>query len=226
MKNFFNNRPFSKIGLLAVPLLVFMVLMRTYFPKVAPEGFQSFIVAFEFARTPEQIHLLFNGFTTADFRNADIGNYLDFGFMITYSLFLFQFFKIGTKYFKDRWLFLGIPLTFIILFADISENICLLRITSIYTPEINAAELQSTLKILHVITWIKWGSLALIFALFSINLLGRNILSSIESILFFGPAILSLWAKTNDPVGISNFVLSVNLAFFLLILYSFRFKPK
>jgi hypothetical protein len=27
-------------------------------------------------------------------------------------------------------------------------------------------------------------------------------------------------------VGISNFVLSVNLAFFLLILYSFRFKPK
>lgn len=226
MKNFFKNRLFSKNGLLAVPLLVLMVLMRLYFPKIAPEGFQSFIAAFEFAKTPEQIHILFNGFTATDFRNADIGNYLDFGFMLIYSLFLFQFFKIATKYFGKKWLVAGIPLTIVVLFADISENICLLQITSIYTPEINATELLPLLQMLHIITWIKWGGLAIIFALFSIKLMGKNILSSIESIVFIGPAILSFWAITNDPVGISNFVLSVNLAFFLLILYSFRFKAK
>lgn len=226
MKNYFLNHPFAKIGILAVPLLMFIILMEIFFPKIHNEGYQSFIIAFEFARTPGELHSLFNGFTDETFRNIDIGNYLDFGFMITYTLFLVLFFQKAAKTFDIRWLLAGIPFSLIVLLADVVENIFLLKITGIYTPEIADSVLIPMLNKLNFATWIKWGALAIIFALFSIRSMGKKILKHIEGVVFIIPLLLIFWALSNNPMGVSRFTLSIALAFFLLLFYCFWYKTK
>ncbi len=226
MTKYFKTHPFAKIGLLAIPLLLLMILMEIFYPKNNPDGYQSFIVALEFANSPSQIHALFNGFTTETFRNVDRGNYIDFVFMIVYNLFLVVFFYKAAKTFNKNWLMAGIPLSVIVLLADIIENVYLLQITGIYTPEISDAELIPVLSKLHIVTWIKWGGLAVIFAIFSVKSMGKRILSHIEGVVFIIPLLFSFWAISNEPMGVSRFTLSIALAFFLLLFYCFWFKIK
>jgi hypothetical protein len=226
MKKYFRTHPFAKIGMLAFPMLFFMVLMEMFFPKLQHEVYQSFIIAFEFARTPGDLHSLFSGFNAGTFKNVDIGNYLDFGFMIIYTLFLVLFFNKAAKTFEKKWLLAGIPFSLIVLLADFVENIFLLKITGIYSPEIADSELIPLLGKLHFFTWIKWGGLAIIFALFSIRSMGKKILKHIEGIVFIIPFLLIFWALSNDPMGVSRFTLSIALAFFLLLFYCFWFKTK
>ena len=38
MKKYFNTHPFAKVGILAIPMLLFSILMEIYFPKANPEG--------------------------------------------------------------------------------------------------------------------------------------------------------------------------------------------
>lgn len=226
INKYFTTHPFAKVGLLAIPLLIFMIVMEIFFPKTNPEGYQSFIVAFEFAKTPEQIHVLFNGFTAETFRNIDIGNYIDFGFMVTYNLFLIVFFYKASITFNKKWLLAGIPFSVTVLIADLIENIYLLQITGMYTPAITDSELIPVLTRLHFITWIKWGGLAVIFAIFSVKSLGPRILSHIEGVVFIIPLIFCFWAISNEPMGVSRFTLSIALAFFLLFFYCFWYKLK
>jgi hypothetical protein len=226
MKKYFDTHPFAKIGMFAIPLLLFMILMEIYFPKFHHEDYQSFIIAFEFARAPEDIHALFSGFTPETLKNVDIGNYIDFGFMMTYTLFLIIFFYNAAKTFNQKWLLSGIPFALLVLSADIIENIFLLKITGIYSPTMADSELIPLLNKLHFATWIKWGGLAIIFALFSIRSMGRKILKHFEGVVFIIPVLLIFWALSNDPMGVSRFTLSIALAFFLLLFYCFWYKSK
>jgi hypothetical protein len=226
MRKYLKKHPFAKIGILAIPMLIFTVLMDIFFPKTNPDGFQSFIIAFEFAKTPGQIHQLFNGFTGETFSDINTGNYIDFGFMVTYTLFLVLFFKKAAKTFNKKWLLTGIPLSVIVLFADVMENVYLLQITQMYTPALADSDLIPVLNKLHIVTWVKWGGLAVIFALFSVRSMGRKIVSHIEGIVFIIPFLFGFWALSNDPIGISRFTLSIALAFFLLLFYCFWYKAK
>jgi hypothetical protein len=114
----------------------------------------------------------------------------------------------------------------VVLLADAVENIYLLQITAMYTPDISDAELIPVLKNLHIVTWIKWGGLALIFALYSVKTIGKRFLSHIEVVVFVFPFILIFWAVSNDPIGVSRFTLSIALSFFLLLFYCFWHKTK
>ena len=77
-----------------------------------------------------------------------------------------------------------------------------------------------------MVTWIKWGGLAVIFAIFSIKSIGPRIVSHIEGVVFIIPFIFSFWAISNEPMGVSRFTLSIALAFFLLLFYCFWYKTK
>ncbi|KAF0236820.1 MAG: hypothetical protein FD181_2426 [Prolixibacteraceae bacterium] len=83
MKNYFHSHPFAKIGILAVPMLFFMILMEILFQKLQNHEFQSFII--------------------------------DFGFMVSYTLFLILFFQKAAKTFNKKWLLTGIPFALIVL---------------------------------------------------------------------------------------------------------------
>jgi len=226
INKYFQTHPFSKIGLLAIPMLALVIIMEFYFPKVNPEGFQSFIVAFEFAKTPNQIHQLLNELDANTLKNINIGNYIDFGFMIAYTLFLVLFFKKAAKTFNKNWLLAGIPLSVIVLIADVIENILLFQITAMYSATIADADLIAVLNKLHAATWIKCGGLAIIFALFSVKSFGKKILTHIEGIVFVFPLLFVFWAISNDPIGVTRFTLSIALAFFLLLFYCFWQKTK
>ena len=114
---YFKKHPFAITGLFAIPLLVFIGLMGDYFPLKTPEGYQSFIVAFEFAQTIQDINVLFSSLSEIEIQKIDIGNYIDFGFMLTYSLFLISLFKKASKEFNKKWLAAGILLAVIALFS-------------------------------------------------------------------------------------------------------------
>ncbi len=224
MKEFFTNYPFAKIGLLGIPMLVFMLVMENLFPKSSPEGFQNFIIAFEFVRTPDQLHLLFKDFDNSILRKIDKGNYIDFGFMFTYSAFLFLFFRKAAKIFNHKWLLTGTVISMIVLLSDFSENLLLLKITKIYYPEIENEKLLPILSKLQLFTWIKWLGLAICFAMYSRKLIGKRILLNIDAVALILPFLFSFWALTGSSRGISKFTLSVTLAFALLIVYCFYFK--
>ncbi|MCA1759343.1 MAG: hypothetical protein LC658_06205, partial [Bacteroidales bacterium] len=74
MKNYFSKYPFARTGLFIFPILILALSMEFYFPSDAPEGYKSFIVAFEFARTPEEIQTLFSGLSPETIKNIDKAN--------------------------------------------------------------------------------------------------------------------------------------------------------
>lgn len=224
MINFFKDRPFSKNGLLAIPVLFFTIFMGTYFPKIAPEGFKSFILAFEFAQTPAETNSLFLNMSEETIKNINTGIYIDYGFMVMYSLFLILFFIKSAQISNSKWLMTGIPLTIVIFFGDFFENIFLLKITHIYSSGLNETLLLSILQDLHIITWIKWEGLAIAFLMISVYLFKGNWLSKISAFICLIPFVLSFIALNNSPFVLSIFTQSVSAGFGVLIFYSFLFR--
>ncbi|MEN8117503.1 MAG: hypothetical protein ABFS16_11015 [Bacteroidota bacterium] len=224
MTKYFRTHPFATGGLLVLPLLVFIILMNRYFPATAPDSFKSFIVAFEFATTPEHIHNLFNNMSAESIRNIDYGNYIDFGFMLTYSVLLAFLFVKAARIFKKKWLYLGIPISIIVFLADFTENIFLLKITGIYVSGLNETVLIAILEKLQVATWTKWGGLAFGFLLFYEVMLRLNWFYKIIGLACLFPFLYILATGLQTPSEITIFTLSVFIIFFVLILFSFTYK--
>jgi len=224
MRKNFKTHPFAKNALLAVPLVIFVLLMDMYFPQKTPVGFQSFIVAFEFAQTIQDLNLLFSGLSVNEIQKIDIGNYIDFGFMLTYSLFLIVLFKKAAKEFNKKWLIVGVLMAIIALLTDFFENLILLKITEIYLANLNELLFIPLLEKLHFITWLKWGSLAFAFLFFSIELVKRNWFSKIVAFFCLPPFAFGIWALGGAPIAITYFTNSVFGAFTFLFVFSFSYK--
>ncbi len=224
MKNYTTTHPFSNLAWLAVPLLLLMVIMGRFFPATAPDGFDSFIIAFEFAKTPEDIQSLFGGLTQEQIQQTDTGNYIDFAFMLTYCLFLFFFTKKAAVLFQKKFLWMGISLILVILGADFLENLKLLSITEIYSQQKNTAPLNPLLHQLHVITWIKWGGLAALFVLLFFGLEKYRMWHWIAMAILWFPVATGFWAFGNQPHALNVFTLSVFTSFGALLVYSIGYK--
>jgi len=222
--NYFKNHPFATGGFLAIPLIVFVVLMDSFTPQKASTGFDSFIIAFEFAQSESDVNTLFINLPPETINNIDTGIYLDFGFMITYSFSLALFFTKSVRIFNMKWLLAGIPLSVIIFFGDFFENLLLLKITQIYYTGLNKIALVSILEKLHIITWVKWGGLALAFMLMSIVLFKGNWLSKLAALACLLPLLFSIAALNNSPAVISIFTQTIFASFAILVFYSFLFR--
>lgn len=226
MKNYFKTHPFAKSGLLAIPIVALTVLMENYFPEFKPEGYPNFIVAFEFAKSLQDLNLLFSSLSPIEIEKIDAGNYLDFGFMVFYCLFLLLFFKKAYKIFGSRFLLAGIPLVLLILAADFYENILLLKITDTYAKNGIVASLLPVLNQLQIITWIKWGGLALAFFLLFFALIRGKSLSKTAAVFCLLPLINGILYWVSPVFTITGFTLSVFGAFAVLFIYSFVFRQK
>lgn len=226
MNSYFNRHPYAKIGLLAIPVVVLIVLMGFYFPEFKPEGFPNFIVAFEFAKSLNDLDLLLSPLSPAEIEKIDIGNYIDFGYMVIYSLFLLLFFRKTWKIYGNRFLLAGIPLSIIILTADFYENILLLEITNAYSKNGIVAGLQPILDRLQIVTWIKWGGLAVAFLFLFFVFIKGKFLSKIAAVFCLLPIIEGILLWITPLFSISDFTLSVFAVFSVLFVYSFVFKKK
>lgn len=226
MKNYLKNHPFSPIGFFIFPILALVFFMEFYLPSGAPEGYKSFIVAFEFARTPAEIQTLFSNLEPQEIKNIDKANYIDFGFMLAYSLFLGLMFKKAASVFKRRWLLWGILLSVFIFLADFAENILLLNITKIYLSGSEIEILIPILKNLHLVTWLKWGGLAVAFVLFFFGMKKNTGLAKFTGAALLLPFPLAFWALPHNPVAETWFVFSVFGAFAGMFILAFGIKKR
>jgi len=213
VKNYLKNHPFAPTGLFIFPILALAFFMEFYLPSGAPEGYKSFIIAFEFARAPAEIQNLFSGLSPETIKNIDKANYIDFGFMLTYSLFLGLMFKKAASVFKRRWLLWGVLLSAFIFLTDFIENILLLNITKIYLSGTEIAILMPILKNLHLITWLKWGGLAVAFVLLFFGMKKNTGIAKFTGAALLLSFPLAFWALTHNPVAETWFVFSVFGAF-------------
>lgn len=224
---YYNSHPFARVtSILTFFLLLFMVLMNFYFPNTAVNGFESFILAFEFAETIQDIHLLFQNLSAGEIKNIDFGNYLDFGFMVAYCILLAFIFKTAAKEFNKRWLLVGVLFSAIILFADIFENLILLEITNLYTSEIIEQDLILLLVWLHQITWIKWGGLAITFFLFYTVTYKLKWWYKSFGVIFILPFASIFIAGNFTPKELTLFTNFIFLSFFALIMFALIYKKR
>lgn len=225
--SFLQNKPFRTTGFIGLTVIVVSLILMNINPKEAPampEGFKTPILAFEFAKTNQEVIDLFgtDAETRADLVRAfDLGNKVDFVYMVLYAAFLFCFARTAVTKSGHKLFYAGSLLAGIILLGDLLENVQLLGITAV----IDSGNFDPQLALLPIFTWVKWGGLALYFLLlspyfFTTDALFPRIIG-IASILAFalgGSAFLS------RSVLNEYYALSVALMFVLMIGYSFWYK--
>lgn len=221
-KTFFKQRPFALAGLLAIPLLICMIIMGNYFPRGQALGFSTFIIAFEFVSTTEEVRQLLAPLSPEQMARVDVGNYLDFAFMLFYSAFLFLFFREARTVFRLKWLVVGQVLAVIIFFGDLFENIQLLNITKAFQANPESLEIVPFLFKLQLFTWVKWLCLALSLLFASLGLLrGGGVAKTVAVVCVF-PFLLSIFALVNGTAPwVNRFAMSIFGALPALIIATF-----
>ena len=109
MNRMFQKRPLLKTGVFGLLLLPFVILINSHSPDMCrvPKGYSSTIVAFEFASNITEVGEVMNllekdgaelgcekteNSEERDYRrDVDMINYIDFGMMVIYGIFLFLF---------------------------------------------------------------------------------------------------------------------------------------
>ena len=136
-----------------------------------PDGFSTPILAFEFVETEQEVIDLFGSDPAVRaelVRRFDLGNWVDFLYMLLYAGLLFLFavqlvrVNASTEQGRSGRFLYYIPafLAVVIFAGDLLENIQLLRITANLDGEYGRQ-----LTLLPIFTWIKWGGLAIYFLL-------------------------------------------------------------
>lgn len=233
MSNLLNifKSPFSKLGFFAIPLILCIVAMGIFFPKEHPEEYSSFIIAFEFAKTSEEVTNLFSLLTPAadaseslsvaeKIAGLNIGNYVDFFFMVCYTAFVFLFFRKAADHYSLKWLKLGMPLAIIALICDIGENIHLIKIASAFPEE---AIMSNYLNALPFFVWTKWLALAVACGLGSIAfLMGKKLITKLLAFVLIIPILLGIMAlMTQASLMIDGFCTSIFIGLGILVLSCF-----
>ncbi|QGY47066.1 hypothetical protein GM418_26415 [Maribellus comscasis] len=226
MKNYFKNYPLAKTGFFVIPLVVFTIVMGIFFPESAPEHFSSFIIAFEFAQSPDDINLLLSPLSAKEIRQVDVGNYLDFGFMIVYTALLIKAFEKCAQLLDKKILKTGIFIAIVVLISDVAENIFLLRLTSNHINQSLNSEIMSNLDYLKIFTWTKWISLSVLFTFFYALVYNLRWLFKIIGVIFLFPLLYLIAAPEQSPEMLSNFTNSIFLCFFTLIIFLFLYRKK
>ncbi len=162
------QKPFIRIGLVGLLVIATSLVLLVILPSKGPsmaQGFVTPVIAFEFAQSTQDILGIF-GETDSPERQArvramDLGNQLDYLYMVLYAGFLALFSLKCTSLTGKRIFQIPAGLAMVALVADALENIQLFGITA----RLETLDFAPQLLALHWMTWAKWGSLALAFAL-------------------------------------------------------------
>lgn len=223
--SFFQQRPYAKAGLIAIPLIICMLVMGQHFPKGEVQGYKSKIIAFEFVKNEAEVRGVLDSLSAEELAGMDRGNYIDFAFMLCYGSFISFFFLLAYRRLEAKWLQVGILLGLIVFFGDLLENIQLLNISRAYTSDPEQMDIGAFISQLQLFTWIKWIGLGVALAM------AANVLRQQGGIWqwigwgFFIPFVLSIIAFViQTPAWIERFTLSIFMGLGLLILLCFLVK--
>lgn len=225
-----KNRPFLIVGLIGLLVFGGAYGLKKVFPAEAPymaERFSTPIVFFEFIQSPLEVNDFF-GLTDYDFdsekfiEKMDFGNQLDFVFALIYSTFLFLFFRQLAKESEQKWYKAGMVLAILALIGDVFENIQLLGITA----NLQTGDFETNIKLLFIFTWIKWGSLAIGFAIYAIWLLKLDGVLKFMGYVGMVPIVFGAMALMRRGIMTELFAKSINIMFFVAVCYCFFYKSE
>ncbi|MBN1250520.1 MAG: hypothetical protein JXR51_14910 [Bacteroidales bacterium] len=222
-----KTRPLIKAGFVGLILIISSLFMMQTFPKKAvymSEGFVTPIIYFEFVESPIEVYDFF-GISSETSANEDFiakmdyGNKLDFGFAFIYSFFLVFLFWSIFKLSNNKVYIIAIILAVFAFVFDVLENVQLLSITS----KLNSGDFSSEIINLQIFTWIKWGSLALIFLIFAYWIY-FNRAAKYVAIISVLPFILGVLAFIDKGLMTEIFAKSISAMFAISVFYTFFYK--
>lgn len=209
-----ENNKVLYLGLVCgLAMIVLTGLMMNAFPHKAelPAGFQSPIIAFEFARSEADIGYLV-GNSTSSVQNREgmrAGHRWDMGFPFAYAGLLFALTLLYSP--KSRRRTIALLSCVLIVPFDINENLVLLGI-------VDAAQwgglTQALFDNLYVATWLKWGAIAVAVAFLAAAYARQSKwLRCILASAYAGLALLAL--LLNSPARLVELMALVLSVFFL-----------
>lgn len=219
-----TRRPFFRIAArIGVGLLTVTVVLLAVLPKHAaelPVGFRTPILAFEFARTRGEIEALFGAQGSAGratlVHAMDLGNTIDFVFMLFYSAFL-GCFALGVAGLAGRSYALVAILAPIAAIADFCENLQLFAITRAL-----GGTYDDALSRLLVCTWVKWGGLALCLVWLSPWLLREGGLERVTGVLAVSTGVLAITAALSRGLATEAFSATLSVTFLGIFIVAVR----
>jgi hypothetical protein len=223
------SRPFFKSGIIGILLIITSLVLMKVFPSQAPklpDGFFTPILAFEFAISRQEIENLF-GEPQSDYRKSmvaamDLGNRLDYAYMILYSSFLFGFSITCARLSRNRRYYFAALVSVLVLVGDAMENIQLFGITR----KLADGGFEKELQLLFYFTWLKWGGLALVFLILLPYFFNGSLMTRLIALVGLTTAVLSILAFINRSVLNEIYALSVAVMFLVTIIYALTHKHR
>ncbi len=223
------RRPFIKSGIIGILVIITSLGLMKVFPSQAPkmpDGFMTPVLAFEFVQSRQEVEALF-GEPQSDFRTTmvaamDLGNRLDYIYMVLYTAFLFGFSITCariTRRGRYRW---GAFVSVLVLAGDAMENLQLFGITR----KLSEGGFERELQLLHYFTWLKWGGLALIFLILVPYFFNGNLTSKLISLVGLTSAVLAILAFSNRSALNEVYSVSVAAMFLLMIIYALTHRKR
>jgi len=223
------SRPFFKSGIIGILLIITSLTLMKVFPSQAPKlphGFITPILAFEFAISRQEIENLF-GKPQSEYRKSmvaamDLGNRLDYIYMILYSSFLFGFSITCARLSRNRRYYLAGLVSVLVLVGDAMENIQLFGITR----KLAEGDFEKELQLLFYFTWLKWGGLALIFLILLPYFFNGSLVAKLIALIGLITVILAILAFFNRSVLNEIYAVSVAVMFLATIIYALTHKHR
>jgi hypothetical protein len=219
-------RPFQKVGILGLGVIAMSLVLTQVFPKKAPwmmTGFSTPIMAFEFIQTPREVEQFFGIAKGLDpgpmARAMDLGNQLDYLYMILYTGFLFSFAWVVVRITSKKRYYMACLLALVTLGADAMENIQLMEITA----QLPGLDFSSALIFLPWFTWIKWFGITLTFLTLAPYFMDKTRFSKLMGLTGTTSAALALAAFFHRSILNELMGLAIALTFVLMIIHSFIF---
>ncbi len=186
-------------------------------------GFFSPVMAFEFIRSPEEVTQFFNVPSPNAYRLEFLWvNSIDYLFMFFYATFL-GFTGLGiAKETKVQVLWISVILGILVFGADMLENIIMQSIVSAHFE--GKALTGSYFGNLYFFTWLKWGSLATIFLIFSGYFSSKKWFGKIISWIALFNFVIAIGAFFHRSLLNEIMGLTTMLTFVFIFIHNVRFK--
>lgn len=224
------KRPLRVAGWIGLGVIVMSLVLLAVNPREAvafPEGFFSPIVAFEFAKDVADLQLLFgapgSSAQQALIADFDLGNRLDYAYMLLYGAFLAAFGITSARLTGSKLGYVAAALAVTAVVGDALENVQLLAITAA-VRDTGFTAVGDLLVRLRLFTWLKWGSLAVAFLALIPFLGSSGVFGRFAAAVAALPFVLGVFAYFRSGLLNEIFALSVAVVFLLLIVFCWIYR--
>ena len=213
----------SSVHIVAIGLILLSLLMN-YVYYFHTNNFRSPIIEYEFVKNQQEVKNILmenNEFKKDEIRGVRDQNIVDYFYMIFYSSLIILAFNKISKIEQKKIYTLGIAFSIIALVSDVFENIEMFQISNLL---VNRIDFSESVKILFIITRLKWLSLAFVMLILSFHYFQYGITGKLFALISALP-IISIFAfiifKDSGNIFVKLFTSFIILGFIALTLWIF-----